>query len=125
MPRYDFECPHQHRFEHDCPMADRGKLIPCEGKVPRLLTDEEVELAEAGEMPEARLTNIGPEGEQEVWVRDVPCILKAKQVVGTHSNPKAMLDHGMASNRDAAREGRYDPMNPSRRFMAKGRGWRK
>lgn len=52
------------------------------------------------------------------------CKLPAQQVIN-HSNPGALLDHGSASNRDAAREGRYDPMNPNRRFMAKGRSWRR
>ena len=85
MPRYDFECPDGHRFEHDCPMADRHKAILC---------------------------------------KRVSCVLQASMVMG-HSNPAGMLDHGSASNRDAAREGRYDPFNPNRRFIAKGRQWRK
>ena len=125
MPRYDFECPHGHRFEHDCRMADRLKEIPCEGMVPQLLSDEDADKAEAGELDEAYKADIGPEGEQEVWLKKVPCQLKAELLVGTHSNPAAQLGHGSASNRDAAREGRYDPLNPNRRFMAKGRQWRK
>ena len=96
MPLYDFECPHKHRFERMCPMGERNEEVPCEGTVNDVLGDGEV-----------------------------PCMLKAKIFVGTHSNPSAILDHGGASNRDAAREGRYDPLNPNRRFMSKGRKWRK
>ena len=62
---------------------------------------------------------------EEVPCEEASCALRAKQVFGTHSNPSSMLDHGSASNRDAAREGRYDPLKPNTRFMAKGRGWRK
>ena len=139
MPLYDFECPHGHRFEHMCPMADRLEEIPCEGKVNQLVADEIAEKALAmlehwaanpdePKVIDGVTVKIGEVGEEErvpVVVTEVPCILKAKLLVGTHSNAKAMLDHGMASNRDAAREGRYDPLNPNRRFIAKGRQWRK
>jgi len=108
-----------------CPISARHDDVPCEGTVPQLLSDDDVAKADAGELEGARMANIGAEGEQEVWVKDVPCALKARLLVGTHSNPSALLDHGHASNRDAAREGRYDPLNPNRRFMAKGREWRK
>jgi len=52
------------------------------------------------------------------------CSELAKMVIA-HANPGGMLDHGSARNRDNAKEGRYDPLNPNTRFMAKGRGWRK
>lgn len=125
MPLYDFECPHGHRFERHCSMAERNTPIPCEGMVPQLLTDNDANKAEAGDLPDSHLINIGPEGEQEVWVKDVPCMLMAKLIVGTHSNPAGLLDHGLARNRDDARMGKYDPLNPSKRFMAKGRSWRR
>jgi putative FmdB family regulatory protein len=105
MPLYDFECPHGHRFEKMVSMSECNDAVPCEGQVPQ------IQLADApdiGELPVAM----------------VPCALKATTVI-THSNPAGSLDHGSSSNRDAAREGRYDPLNPSRRFMAKGRGYRK
>lgn len=125
MPLYDFECPHGHRFERMCTVAERLEKVPCSGTVPQLLSDDDVDKAEAGNLKGSYKTGIGPEGEQEVWLKDVPCQLKAVLLVGTHSNPAGLLDHGSASNRDAAREGRYDPLNPNRRFMAKGRQWRK
>lgn len=105
MPLYDFECPHGHRFEKMVSIAACNDPVPCEGQVPQ------IQLADApdiGELP----------------VVTVPCALQATTVI-SHSNPAGALDHGSSSNRDAAREGRYDPLNPSRRFMAKGRGYRK
>jgi len=104
MPLYDFECPHGHTFEKIVPMAEVNDLIPCEGLVPMLSIDN-------GSDVEAPIVN-------------VPCILQAHHVI-SHSNPAGALDHGASANRDAAREGRYDPLNPNRRFMAKGRGYRK
>jgi uncharacterized integral membrane protein (TIGR00701 family) len=38
---------------------------------------------------------------------------------------KKAVAEAAASNRDAALEGRYDPLNPNRRFMKKGRSWQK
>ena len=125
MPMYDFECPHGHRFEYNCLIADRDDKIPCKGVVPQLISDDELELAEAGELEGARVESVGYEGEEEIWVKDVPCMLKAKHVEISFSGTNLILDHGSASNRDAAREGRYDPLNPNTRFMAKGRQWRK
>jgi hypothetical protein len=138
MPLYDFQCPHGHRFEHFCPMADRLKEIPCEGRVNQMVPDEIAE--EALELcknwklcPDeiaivggvhVKFADIDGDSIEPVAVTQVPCMLKAKLLVGPHSNPRAMLDHGMASNRDAAREGRYDPLNPNRRFISKGRNWR-
>ena len=53
MPIYDFECPHGHRFEHFCSMADRLKETPCEGKVNQLVNDDELEALEGrDELPE-------------------------------------------------------------------------
>jgi hypothetical protein len=81
--------------------------IPCEGQVPQVqLTGES-----------------DPEGDLPVVM--VPCALKATQFIGQHNNPGGAIDHGASSNRDAAREGRYDPLNPNRRFVTKGRGYRK
>lgn len=105
MPLYDFECPHGHRFEKMVSMDRCGDPIPCEGKVPQ------IQLATS-------------DGGDELPVVMVPCALQAATVI-SHSNPAGSLDHGSSNNRDAAREGRYDPLNPSRRFMAKGRGYRK
>jgi hypothetical protein len=105
MPLYDFECPHGHRFEKTVPMSECDKPIPCEGEVPQI---QLVDAPDIGELP----------------VKTVPCVLMATTVIA-HQNPAGMLDHGSSNNRDAAREGRYDPLNPSRRFMAKGRGYRK
>jgi hypothetical protein len=106
MPLYDFECPHGHRFEKNVSMAECDVPVSCEGEVPQ------IQLADAPDI-----------GDPPVVM--VKCVLQAIQVIGAHNNPAGMLDHGSSSNRDAAREGRYDPLNPSRRFMAKGRGYRK
>jgi hypothetical protein len=131
MPLYDFECPHKHRFERMCRIAERNEDVACEGVVNQLASDEEVEKFKGQELPDGyKMVPIDPTQtngtpQEKVLVKEVPCMLKATLVIGTHSNPKSMLDHGFASNRDAAREGRYDPLNPNRRFMAKGRGWRK
>lgn len=106
MPLYDFECPHGHRFEHMAKMDECDDPIPCKGEVQQIQLDC---VPDIGDPP----------------VVIVKCALLARQVVGFHSNPGGALDHGSSNNRDAAREGRYDPLNPSRRFMAKGRGYRK
>jgi len=105
MPLYDYQCPHGHRFEHSTKMADIDLPVACEGRVTQLQLDQAVE---CGEAP----------------VLEVPCALKATMVIA-HSNPGGALGHGTSNNRDAAREGRYDPLNPNRNFMAKGRGYRK
>ena len=104
-------------------MDKRNEPIPCEGTVPRLLDDEEVELAEKGELEGARQAVIGvdldiPAEPTNIWVVDVPCMLNATMEIG-HSNPSALTYRNLGANRDAAREGRYDPLNPSRRFMSK------
>lgn len=140
MPLYDFECPHGHRFDRQCRIAEREEEVPCEGMVNQLASDEERDefrrLSEEAdpvivEGTEFKLVPLDhPEGEApkdaaEVVVKLVPCVLKASIVMGPHNNPGGALHHGLASNRDAAREGRYDPLNPNRRFMAKGRGYRK
>jgi len=104
MPLYDFECPHGHVFEKIVPMAECDESIPCEGVVPQIGLDHGA-------------------ADSAVEV-EVPCILQAHRII-SHSNPAGALDHGASANRDAAREGRYDPLNPNRRFMAKGRGYRK
>lgn len=118
MPLYDFECPHGHRFERLVLLSESDTPIPCEGIVNRLLLDSDLVTDET----KIKTVDVGGE---EIQVEEVPCILQATRIFGTHSNPHAILQHGMAANRDAAREGRYDPNNPNRRFMAKGREWRK
>jgi hypothetical protein len=40
------------------------------------------------------------------------CPFSARRVEISHAHPAAMLDYGLAANRDAAREGRYDPHRP-------------
>ena len=109
MPLYDFQCPHGHRFEKVVAMAQCGESIPCEGEVPQMQINLDIS---------APVDTVAP-------IVPVRCALRATQVIGAHNNPAGMLDHGSSANRDAAREGRYDPLNPSRRFMAKGRGYRK
>jgi len=106
MPLYDFECPHGHCFERLVKMDEIDVPIPCEGKVPQM------QLADS-------------DGEGDLPVVMVPCVLHATHFIGQHNNPGGALGHGASNNRDAAREGRYDPLNPNRNFMAKGRGYRK
>ena len=62
--------------------------------------------------------------EKEIPCEASGCTLMARNVI-SHSHPEGWFDHGSASNRDAGREGRYDPLNPNRRFITKGRSWRK
>ena len=126
-------------------MADRNEPVPCEGTVNELVSDSLANEAAnvAKEWPGKKFVvngvpiefvsiyeHLGDEAPEPepgvedavVAVRKVPCILKAKLIIGTTCN----LDHGRASNRDAAREGRYDPLNPNRRFISKGRReWRR
>ena len=126
MPLYDFRCPHGHEFEHQCKIAEREEKISCEGTVNQLVADEVYDEYSAGdgkELPDG-LSWTEVEG-GKVLVKKVPCQLKAEIFIGVHNNPGGALDHGLGSNRDAAREGRYDPLKPNTRFMAKGRGWRK
>jgi len=102
MPLYDFRCPHGHEFEKQVPIARMDDPVDCEGVVQRFDVDD-----------------------GEVITSTATCALKAQRVRISFAKHNLILDHGMANNRDAAREGRYDPLNPSRRFMAKGRSWRK
>lgn len=137
MPLYDYECPHHHRFEHFTSIADRENPIPCEGTVNQLVMDDQVVAKYADgteplpddlawqELPVIDETT-GQETETgKILVRKVPCQLQARLIIGQHNNPGGAIFHNAAANRDAAREGRYDPANPSRRFVTKGRGWRK
>lgn len=64
------------------------------------------------------------ECDQETPCEEPGCTAAATQIIA-HSNPGGSLSHGAASNRDAALEGRYDPLNPNRRFMKKGRSWQR
>jgi hypothetical protein len=137
MPLYDFKCTHGHEFERQCKIAEREDEVPCEGLVNQVVEDELYEqyAASEGGLPDDLFwINImgndpgddrEPTDEGKVLMRKVPCVFKAKIFIGVHNNPGGALDHGLGSNRDAAREGRYDPLNPNRRFMAKGRGYRK
>ena len=134
---YDFKCHHGHIFEYMCKMDERNNPIPCEGEVVQVVEDELYDkYVDSDDLPEGLFwlnLNVGvdlADGEStksdgKVLVRKVPCQLKAELFVGPHNNPGGALDHGLGSNRDAAREGRYDPLNPNRRFMAKGRSWMK
>lgn len=137
MPLYDFECPHLHRFDRLVAMADRNTPVPCEGLVNQLVTDDSL-LAKYADGTEPMPDDLawqtldvldGNTGEQleegKILVRKVPCQLQATLIIGAHNNPGGAIFHNAAANRDAAREGRYDPANPSRRFVTKGRGWRK
>jgi putative FmdB family regulatory protein len=144
MPMYDFVCPHGHRFEKVVPMDDRDKPVKCEGLVHQLVTDVELPppaarflLGDPGvafdvrsewKPPEGvRIEKLGPledgGGQIEVLVRDIPCILMAKRVEISVSHPETLLSYGLGANRDAANEGRYDPLTPSKRGIRRhGRG---
>lgn len=125
MPLYDFECSHGHRFDHQCKISERNEEIPCKGMVNQLVEVSEDFDQESMDIHMADMSLLLPDGMfwQEVVpdsgdyaiVREVPCVLKAKLVV-TGSN----LHHNWGANRDAAREGRYDPLNPSRRGLSGG-----
>lgn len=136
MPMYQFECPHGHTFEKVVPMDKRRDPIPCEGTVNQLVSDDELEAMEVlptRELPEDMewvsledagegLSPTAPVGESRFLARKVPCILKATMVV-THASPKSMVNHRLGANRDAAREGRYDPLSPVK-GIGKGSKWR-
>jgi hypothetical protein len=92
MPLYDFHCDAGHRFERVVPLAQRNEPIACEGGPPK-----------SGDAGAARL----------------PCPLPANRVEIAHARPSTMLDYGLGANRDAAREGRYDPNRPSTRGVRK------
>lgn len=47
------------------------------------------------------------------------CAAVAHRVEISHAHPGTMLDYGLGANRDAAREGRYDPNRPSKRGVRK------
>lgn len=144
MPLYDFKCPHGHKFERQCKIAEREDLVPCEGEVNQLVEDELYEkysgsdetlpdglfwmtlgLEMEGNDQEVVAVEGNDDQKEQVLMRKVPCSFQAGIYMGPHNNPGGALFHGLGSNRDAAREGRYDPLNPNRRFMAKGRGYRK
>ena len=93
MPLYDWECSHGHRFEKVVPLDRRNDPIPCEGDLG------------------AALVSSG--------ANSAPCLLLATRVEVSHARPSTMLDYGLARNRDAAREGRYDPNRPSTRGVRK------
>ena len=107
MPMYDFECAHGHKFEKVVLMDNRDEPIPCEGEVNQAVFGEE-----EGEVVD--LPVLGP-----TRVKKVPCILKARRIEISHSHPETLLDYGLCANRDAAREGRYDPDRPSTRGVRK------
>jgi hypothetical protein len=47
------------------------------------------------------------------------CALQAQRIEICHAHPSTMLDYGLGANRDAAREGRYNPDRPSTRGVRK------
>jgi hypothetical protein len=51
--------------------------------------------------------------------QDPACRLMARRVEICHARPSMLLDYGLGANRDAAREGRYDPSRPSKRGVRK------
>lgn len=133
MPYYDFACPHGHTFEENVKVADRELPIPCQGKVRQLCdeTDEgavketvameprtdgeqvavEMDRAMRSEFNgDAEAAPLAPPPAVEVWVRYVPCMLKARRVNdGISQTGKApTLHYGFGANRDAANEGRWD-----------------
>ena len=141
---YDFRCSHGHSFDYTCKMDDRLIPIRCQGMVNQLATDEEYEKYSSDSeltLPEGlfwttlgidvqgadkEITIVEDDGQiEQVLMRKVPCMLQATVFTGTHNNPRNQLFHNLGANRDAAREGRYDPSKPSTRFLAKGKGWRK
>lgn len=122
MPLYDFECPAGHRFEKNVPLADMDTEVLCEHCDDVYLSrDGEVTVSVPSIAPEDILLDDG----KSLRLGKSRCILRAKRIFAGHNNPAGMLDHGMAINRDAAREGRYDPLRPSTRVMGSGRYWRK
>lgn len=92
MPLYDFECSNGHRFEESASLARREEAIPCQGTID------------------------GADGGQPA---SVTCPLLAHRVQICHARPSTMLDYGLGANRDAARQGRYDPNRPSTRGVRK------
>jgi hypothetical protein len=50
---------------------------------------------------------------------DSGCSLLATRIEICHARPSTMLDYGLAANRDAALQGRYDPNRPSTRGVRK------
>ena len=99
MPLFDYFCEAGHRFEKVVPIANRNEPIPCEGVL------EQVALHDGGGAIKV------PKG--------AACPLIAKRVEISHARPSMMLDYGLGANRDAAREGRYDPLRPSTRGVRK------
>lgn len=96
MPLYEFLCDLGHRFERVVPIADRNTPVPCEGIV------------------EER-----PHDPTAIASRHLPCSLLARRVEICHARPSTLLHYGLGANRDAAREGRYDPLRPSTRGVRK------
>jgi len=47
------------------------------------------------------------------------CPLAATRIEIAHARPSTLLSYGLGANRDAAREGRYDPNRPSTRGVRK------
>jgi len=99
MPLYDWICANGHRFEKVVLIANRDEPIPCEGDL------------EKATPPSDGVAIKVPRGQA--------CPLMAKRIEISHARPSAMLDYGLGANRDAAREGRYDPNRPSTRGVRK------
>jgi hypothetical protein len=60
-----------------------------------------------------------PDGGGAIKATGERCPLMAKRIEISHARPSTMLDYGLGANRDAAREGRYDPNRPSTRGVRK------
>jgi len=102
MPLYDWKCPHGHTFEKNVKIAERNEPVPCEHTVNQLC-DSTDEGAFEQELPLV----VEGAGVEKVWVKKVPCILKAVRDGITHARPSLLLDYGLGRNRDLANEGRY------------------
>lgn len=132
MPLYDFECPRGHVFEKNVPYDDRYNPIPCEVEIEvreislEQLADslEEQDAIKAGEVSVQVVSAPGEIKEGELplptkgTVTKMPCGVRAKYIL-THGHPGGLLDHGICANRDAAREGRWDPDRPITRGVRK------
>ena len=124
MPTYEYHCPNGHVFDKLAPMADRNEPQPCEGLIDNIATDDEIKAWRNKKSPEDGIHFKVPlAGTDDMMViRRLPCSLTAQMQI-THGSPKSMINHRLGANRDAAREGRYDPLKPIQ-AINKGHSWR-
>lgn len=146
MPNYDFECPRGHITEHFLKMDDRDSPVACtfEIEVREISLEQLADSLERDDTAVAQVTEKallspapGEARETEVLatandastetpmpdqalgvVTKMPCGIRAKRII-SHSDPRALLDHGICANRDAALEGRWDPDVPITRGVRK------